>query len=251
MCLVAVAYQASSRYALILAANRDERHSRPSAAADWWTDRATVLGGRDLSAGGSWLAVSRAGRLAAVTNFADPAREPAARSRGRLVADFVAGQDSLVDFSRRLQLEQSSYAGFNLLLFDGTELKYLSNRAEPRPLARGVHSVSNQHLDADWPKLGLAVACVEQVLELEDPTEALLEFLSTRVPADDPAAHYRSSPFVAGDEYGTRASSVILIEHTGRVKFAERGFDAAGRATSTRRFEYSLSSGLQAREPVA
>lgn len=236
---------------MILAANRDEQFSRPSAAAEWWTDRVTVLGGRDLTAGGSWLAISRAGRLAAVTNFAGPAHEPATRSRGELVADFVAGQDSLVDFSERVRLEQSSYGGFNLLLFDGTELKYLSNRANPRPLGCGVHSVSNQHLDADWPKLGLAVERVEQVLELEDPTEPLLDFLSTRVPADDPLQHYRSSPFVVGDEYGTRASSVILIDHGGRVRFTERGFDATGNNTSTRRFEYALDGGLQAREPIA
>lgn len=243
MCLIAIAYRASSRYPLVLAANRDERHSRPSAAADWWGDDNAVLGGRDLAAGGSWLAANRTGRVAAVTNFAEPAaRNPAPKSRGQLVADFVLGRDSLQDFRDRVAREQSSYGGFNLLLFDGNELGYMSNRAPHTPLAAGVYGLSNDTLGADWPKLALTVASLEQSLGLDDPSDALLESLALQVPAADRVEHYKNSPFITGDDYGTRASTVILIDRSGQVSFTERCFDASGRSTTTQRFEFMLDA---------
>jgi len=243
MCLIAVAYRASSRYVLTLAANRDERHGRPSLGADWWRSDKTVLGGRDLLAGGSWLAINRAGRVAAVTNFASSDGPAAARSRGRLVADFMDAAEPLDEFSRRLEAEAGLYAGFNLLLFDGSELRYLSNRAASQALPAGVHSLSNQALGADWPKLGLAERSLNATLDHDDPTESLLEFLATRIEAGPRRDQYRRSPFIAGGDYGTRASTIILIDPQGRAQFVERSFDAEGRETGTRRFRFMLDAG--------
>ena len=85
MCLVTFALGSSATYPLVFAANRDELHTRPTAEADWWPEPASILGGRDLLAGGSWLAVDRRGRLAAVTNIPSDEIRENARSRGDLV----------------------------------------------------------------------------------------------------------------------------------------------------------------------
>src|SRR5688572_7017762 len=123
MCLVVVSLEASERYSLIFCANRDERHARPSAAAGWWQDHPRVLGGRDLVAGGSWLALDRAGRLAAVTNFRTVDATVAPRSRGELVAAYVTGELSLDAYSAALRGRSAEYGAFSLLLLDGAELR--------------------------------------------------------------------------------------------------------------------------------
>ena len=129
MCLIVLAIGQHPEYPLVLAANRDEFHARPTADADWWDDRPDVLGGRDLQAGGTWLAVSRTGRLATVTNFRDaklPHSGP--RSRGHLVTDFLeshARPDDYLD-----SVDEDAYAGFNLIVADDDGVAYLSNREE-------------------------------------------------------------------------------------------------------------------------
>ncbi len=136
MCLVVLGLEASEHYSLLFGANRDERHARPSAPAAWWPDRPHVLGGRDLVAGGSWLAVDRRGRLAAVTNFRDPSAVPAPRSRGELVADYLAGAASLDDFVAALQDRSADYGPFSLLLLEDADAALRQqSRADrsPRP----------------------------------------------------------------------------------------------------------------------
>src|SRR5688500_2594326 len=122
MCLVVVSLEASERYSLVFCANRDERHARPSATAGWWHDHPRVLGGRDLVAGGSWLAIDRAGRLAAVTNFRTLDATAAPRSRGELVAEYVTGARSLDAYSAALHRRSAEYGPFSLLLLDGADL---------------------------------------------------------------------------------------------------------------------------------
>src|SRR5262249_22786929 len=94
MCLVVAALGVSSNHELLFAANRDERHARPSETAHWWPDAPGVFGGRDLLAHGTWLAVDRSGRLAAVTNFRDVGAAVAPLSRGALVADYLRGAET-------------------------------------------------------------------------------------------------------------------------------------------------------------
>ena len=166
MCLVVVSLEASERYSLIFCANRDERHARPSAAAGWWQDHPRVLGGRDLVAGGSWLALDRAGRLAAVTNFRTVDATAAPRSRGELVAGYVTGALSLDAYSAALHGRSAEYGPFSLLLLDGADLRYVSNRAPSARLGHGVHALSNAAYGVEWPKVRSARAGVEALLEL-------------------------------------------------------------------------------------
>src|SRR5262245_16370351 len=127
MCLIVVALGAAPRYPLIVAANRDELHARPTGAAAWWEKSPHGLGGRDLEAGGTWLAVSRGGRFAAVTNVRESPRPVGLRSRGSLVANFAAGGTSAADHAARAVREGSAFGPFNLLVYDGGELWFASN----------------------------------------------------------------------------------------------------------------------------
>jgi uncharacterized protein with NRDE domain len=240
VCLAVVAWKAAARFPLLLAANRDERHDRPTAPAAWWPDLPNVLGGRDLEARGTWLAIDRSGRIAAVTNFREPAQAPHGRSRGALVTGFLAGRATVDEYAAAVAAHGRDYGPFNLLLFDGHELRYLSNRARPVRLAPGVHALSNAALEADWPKMRSAHRGMEGITMSATPTEELFELLARRSAAP-PADRYRTAHFIDGPVYGTRCSTVITIDSAGEVSFAERSFDAAARLTSEVRETFRLT----------
>ncbi|HLF12385.1 MAG TPA: NRDE family protein [Gammaproteobacteria bacterium] len=231
MCLVVLAWESSERYPLIFAANRDERHERPTLAARWWLDHPQVFGGRDLVAHGGWLAVDRAGRLAAVTNMRDAEQKPAVRSRGDLVAEYLAGSDSIDAFLDRVGARSSEYGPFSLLVFDRTDLQYRSNRAPAARLERGIHALSNAPLGIEWPKTLTARNGMQSLLDLDDPTLALFDLLAQRTPQATGDARYRSSLFIDGPVYGTRSSTVILLSADGELTFTERSFDPGGTLT--------------------
>ncbi len=244
MCLVVVSLEASERYSLIFCANRDERHARPSAAAGWWQDHPRVLGGRDLVAGGSWLALDRAGRLAAVTNFRTVDATAAPRSRGELVAGYVTGALSLDAYSAALHGRSAEYGPFSLLLLDGADLRYVSNRAPSARLGHGVHALSNAAYGVEWPKVRSARAGVEALLELRAPVDALFELLAERGPEASGEGRYQTAHFIAGATYGTRSSTVVLVDRDRSVTFAERSFDAAGRISGEVRETFPLDSAV-------
>ncbi len=236
MCLVLFAYRAHRAYPLVLAANRDEFYHRPTAAMDRWADAPSVLAGRDLEAGGTWFGITPSGRLAAVTNVRDPASVRAgAPSRGALVSDFLAGRSSPTAYLGRVAEEGDRYNGFNLLVGDPTGLYYYSNRdAGPRSLEPGIHGLSNHLLNTPWPKVergrqglstlldGGAPVSAEAVLTLlEDPTPAPdTELPATGVPLV--LERLLSSMFIRSPEYGTRASTVLLVDATGGVSLTEK-----------------------------
>lgn len=234
MCLAAFAFGVSTRYPLVFAANRDEYHERPSAAADWWHDLG-ILGGRDLRAGGSWLAVDQRGRLAAVTNVYHEREKGAAypRSRGHLVSDFLGGTTSAEHFATRLRQDGDAYAPFNLLLFDGAEFHYCSNRAPGRRLEPGIYALSNAQLDARWPKVRRAREGMTACLASDDVAGCLFELLAepSAHPADESAApseDRRAALFITDPQHGTRSSAVIVHSAHREVSFAERRFDSRG-----------------------
>src|SRR5712691_2616136 len=109
MCLIAIALHAS-KYPLVIAANRDEDYARPTLAAHFWTDAPNILGGRDALHGGSWLAMTRAGRFAAVTNLRGSVRDPQKRSRGELVSNFVRGDTEPQQYIEEVAARAAEYA---------------------------------------------------------------------------------------------------------------------------------------------
>jgi Uncharacterized conserved protein len=246
MCLIGIAWRVDPQVPLLIAANRDEFHDRPTAAAAPWPTPAGVYGGRDLRAGGGWLLLGPGPRLAAVTNVREAAAPPAAApSRGRLVANFAASQQSAEDGAHSVMQQAAAYAAFNLLLFDGHQLWFVSNRPQPecRKIEPGLHTLSNASLDSDWPKCRRLQARMAEVLSRAEPRpdtrrETLLTALADRRPAADaelpdtglPRALERSlsPPFIAGPRYGTRSSTLVQIDRLGQVDFFERRFDADG-----------------------
>ena len=235
MCLAAFAFGVSRTYPMVFAANRDELHARPAAAAHWWTDCPQILGGRDLLAGGSWLAVDRRGRLAAVTNV--PANRAATplKSRGHLVRDYLRGCVPAAAYATALQREPAAYGAYNLLLFDGGAFHYVGDQAPARRLAPGTYAISNAPLGTAWPKVDFAADALGAALTADDPLGALFELLANRnahAPADpaDPAGR-RARVFIRDERFGTRASTVVLVSGTGEVRFAERRFGRDGART--------------------
>jgi uncharacterized protein with NRDE domain len=240
MCLIVVALGASPRYPLVVAANRDEQHARPTARAAWWHTPPGVFGGRDLLAGGTWLAADRRGRFAAVTNVRDPLRRPAPRSRGALVAEFLAGDEPAHGYAARVAASGADYGAFNLLVYDGRSLAFASNRAPPAALGPGLHAFSNAPAGEGWPKTATALAGVERLLDDPAPLEPLLALLADRNGAGTPEETYRRAHFVVSPEYGTRASTVVLVDAAGRLTFVERSFDADGRSLGEVRESFAL-----------
>ncbi len=257
MCLIALAWQHHPRYRLALIANRDEAHARPTAAAGPDPDDARVYGGRDLLQGGSWLMVSAAGRLAAVTNVRDGLNpEAAARSRGALVRGFVHGSDSAASALSALAADAGQFGRFNLLLWDGAELRFASNhpRFASFAVSPGVHAMSNGAFDAPWPKSGLATRALGAWLDsqasrqpLPAPPQTgrdaglamLLAAMADTTMAPDAELpdtgvgleleRLLSPPFVLGERYGTRCSSIVLVGDE-RIEFLERRYGPNGAA---------------------
>jgi len=251
MCLLVLAWRRHPRYPLVLAGNRDEFHARPAAPASWWSDPANLLAGRDLQAGGTWLGVTREGRVAVVTNYRELGeRLPDAPSRGALIVDYARGRKAPRDFLSDLARDADAYAGFNLIVSDADTLAWYSNRdAAPRELAPGIYGLSNHHLDTPWPKLMRVRERFESRIHGRqlDPGE-LLALLADRTPAPEselpqtglPHELERalSAPFIVTPTYGTRCSTALTIDADGRCELLERRFDAAGDAVDDARFTF-------------
>jgi uncharacterized protein with NRDE domain len=244
MCLIAFAWRAHPRYELVLAANRDEFHNRPAAAAQFWPEAPQLLAGRDLSQGGTWCGITRTGRVAAVTNYRDPSRaEPGKRSRGHLVRDYLLGPKDAEAAAEEMERQKGAYSEFNLLLGDVQGLWYVGSRAlGPQRITPGVHGISNGAFDLAWPKVRHACAGLERVLRQDDIDPGqLFEVLGSRRIAPDSELpdtgvglqleRFLSAPFIVSAEYGTRASTVLLVDRSGDVRFVERRYDAAGTCT--------------------
>jgi uncharacterized protein with NRDE domain len=242
MCLVLIALDSHPEYSLIVAANRDEFYDRPTAPAAFWADAPSVLAGRDLQAGGTWLGIDRRVRFAAVTNYRQGERESSApRSRGRLVSDYLTTDTDLPEHIERVRSEAGLYNGFNLIAGDARGLSYYSNREDRvRSLPRGLYGLSNHLLDTPWPKVAATKSAFGALLNggasqltedlftlLSDPsrpTDALLP--STGVGPE--WERLLSSAFIASDDYGTRSSTVVLVGRDGSIVFVERSFGPGG-----------------------
>lgn len=257
MCLIFVAYRQLPECPLLLVANRDEFHRRPTAAAGFWPQAPQVLAGRDLEGGGSWLGLSRDGRLAAVTNYRNLAEVSGGgadkRSRGLLVSDFLTGSAPAAEFLAALAQQAENYRGFNLLLSDATGLFYCSNRgAAPRRLPPGLYGLSNHLLDTPWPKVAEGKRVLAPLLAAGMPTEAqLFELLADRTLAPDSLLpqtgltrdweRLLSSRFIQSPDYGTRASTLVWFDQQGGATFIERRFGPEGTPCGEARQEFRLS----------
>ncbi len=252
MCLVGIGIGVSARFPFVVAANRDEVFSREAAPLDWWSEG--ILAGRDLLGGGTWLGVSRVGRIALVTNVREQVATPVnAPSRGEIVRYWLSGDVTAEDLERHVL---SGFAGVNVLAFDlrrGVQV-HVSNRGRSLTvLTRGIHGLSNATIDTPWPKVSALEARVAEALSasdrgrlvhglfgaLSDDRLADSGLPSTGVPPE--IEHRLSSAFIRMPDlgYGTRCSSVLVREGD-ILYFVERTFDPSGVAVGDRAFSIPI-----------
>ena len=266
MCLIGFAWRKHPRYRLVLAANRDEFHARPTAPAQAHEDAPQVYGGRDLLKGGSWLRVSALDRVAAVTNVRNGIEkaDPAWRSRGELVDEFARGTATPYDWLAELSQRAAGYGPFNLLVGAGGELHFASNRPRyrHRPLKPGLHALSNGDLDAPWPKVvrlrEVLSAWIASEASMDDwpPVQKLFSALADTREAPDAQLpdtgvgigleRRLSAAFINGADYGTRASSLLLLDEDEAVLY-ERRFGRHGHSEGERILRVPLSGPLRAK----
>jgi uncharacterized protein with NRDE domain len=258
MCVILFAAGAHPRFPLIVAANRDEAYARPASPAAFWSDSPHIYAGRDLEQGGTWLGLSRDGRFAAITNYRQGIRNgDAPRSRGELTRDYLTGGRDIEDYLGEVSRRYSDYHGFSMIAGTPERLYFCSNRAERiEPITPGVHGLSNRLLDEPWPKVRRGIAVIEGLLGADEMTltRELFELLGDTSTAPDhllPSTGIAlererdlSAVFIAGSTYGTRASTVVLVNAQGEVLYIERSFGPGGapKGTTEQRFHLERSA---------
>jgi uncharacterized protein with NRDE domain len=259
MCLILFSYTKHPGYRLVLVANRDEFYDRPTLPLAAWQEAPTIYAGRDVKGSGTWLGVSRCGRLAALTNYRDPAAQDSqAPSRGLLISRFLKGADTPENYLEKVRKSGHRYNGFNLLVGDQKTLCYYSNRGDGiASLRPGLYGLSNHLLDTAWPKVARGKHRLKKILDGEEGwgVNELFGVLSDRAIAPDDQLpdtgvgrdweRLLSPLFITSPTYGTRSSSVLLITNSEEVTLAERSFgpnpphDSAG---IIRREQFTITS---------
>jgi uncharacterized protein with NRDE domain len=261
MCLIILAHRQHPDFPLLVSANRDEYHERPTRPAHHWPGPEGILAGKDLVAGGTWLGITRSGRFAAITNHRNPPGTPAEpRSRGLLTLEFLRGSMRPQDYLEQLAPVAADYAGFNLLLGDGEQLYYYSNiEGGIQCLAPGIYGVSNALLNTPWPKLEKGRQRLQKLignsllLDEEQRHTALAEVVGERQPEPDARLpdtgvgveleRLLSAQFICSRDYGTRATTTVAVSKDGSISFGERSFLADGVANGSNSFELNPGAG--------
>lgn len=253
MCILFIAIKQHPLYPLIIAANRDEFHARPTQTSHFWPHH-NMLAGKDLTAGGTWMGISKRGDLAALTNIRAPGKERKdAVSRGELVSNFLQNISKNDYYLSTLQNSHLQYNGYNLLFGNVTNLQvYNSFDNSCFALEKGVYGLSNASLDSPWPKLDMGKSALAQYCQHVNNVnkEHLFELLGNSAPAADedlpdtgiPIEWEKmlSSIFITSPDYGTRSSTVLLIDNEQQVYWEERTFNAAAEHTSTNVHKFTI-----------
>ncbi|WP_434986190.1 NRDE family protein [Vreelandella zhaodongensis] len=243
MCLITFSWSPGADIPLRLAGNRDEFHQRPTAPLSRWQQQPTIIGGRDLEAGGTWLAASEQGVVAALTNVRDPGLiTPAnAPSRGELVTCALQNDDVeswLKDLERNTA---THYAGFNLLVATKSRLWHLHRGRHGVSLSLvppGVHGLSNATLNTPWPKLtqvrdalanspadGWHTATQRALHNAQTAPDEQLPDTGVGLTLE----RQLSAAFIVGEQYGTRATTWLTLNHDGQIEMTEQRFGPLGR----------------------
>ena len=246
MCLVVFSYKENKESlkafpgSLILAANRDEYYERPTKNMHWWEPE-EILAGKDLQAGGTWLAVSNDGRFAVLTNFKELAsgKEPL-KSRGELVSNYITSKG--VSSKEYLEnIKERNYAGFNLLLGDKEGIHYISNRSEGiEKLESGIHALGNLLLNTQTKKSIKIKNQFKELLQTNPNDDVLLEFmrgdsgdLSNLDMAGFKETEHEEIPyrFIKSNVYGTRCTTLLTIDPNGKYRITEQNYSKKGNKT--------------------
>lgn len=256
MCLILLAINSHPHYSLIIASNRDEFYGRSSEPASFWANSPTLLAGRDLRAGGTWLGITTDGKFAAITNFRDPASyKENAPSRGKLVTAYLEGHENPEQYIRNLGKSKDEYNGFNLILGDHRRLFYYSNRGEKvHNLSYGIFGLSNHLLDTSWPKLDRGKEDFKRIIlkSKEVVPDDLFHILQDSTLPDDESLpdtgvglekeRMLAPVFIKSPDYGTHSTTLIFIDKFSNVTFIERTHNTKNDLHSDVKFEFQVAS---------
>lgn len=240
MCLILFAHNVHPKYKLIVAANRDEFYARPTKPADYWEENPDILAGRDLEAGGTWLGITKQGRLSLLTNFRDLTNiKSDAPSRGHIVSDFLSSNADGREYLNNISAKGELYNGFNIICGDWNNLYYYGNYQQGvHKIETGVHGLSNALLDSPWPKVVKGTENLKSIIEKNEiDAEQLFELLyDDQTAADnqlpDTGVGYErekmlSPLFIKSERYGSRCSTVLLVDKNDNVTFVERTYNTS------------------------
>lgn len=237
MCLIIFSYKNHPKYKLIFASNRDEFYDRPTSALSWWRGRRNILAGQDKKNGGTWLGLAKDLRLAAITNFRDLKNvSENAPSRGLLVRNFLESDETPLQYLENIKEKGAKYNGFNLIVGNKSCLYYYSNVNNTIvKIKAGLHGLSNKFLNTPWPKVQKGKNEFEKILKQKEPySDMIFELLKdTSKPPDNQLPdtgvgldleRVLSPLFIKSKVYGTRASSIVLIDNLDNVTFIEKSY---------------------------
>ncbi len=255
MCLIFFSVQNHPTYKLIIAANRDEFYNRKTAPAAYWEDHPEIVGGRDLEAGGTWMAMTKSGKICMLTNYRDPLNiDPKAPSRGQLITDYLLSHEGPEEYLKRIEKNGKVYNGFNLLAGSVNELWYYSNYKEGvDKIAPGFYGISNHLLETPWPKVvrgkgKFKPLLLQQYIDPKDIFDILYDdaiaederLPNTGLTIDRERA--LSSMFIKTENYGSRCSTVVLVDHDNHVFFSERVYDLKTFQFTTQTFKFTTET---------
>jgi len=254
MCLVVFANNVHRDYKFIFAANRDEFYDRPTEQAEFWFYHPDLLAGKDEQAAGTWLGITRQGRFAAITNFRDLKNHSNdALSRGKLTMDFLVNDIEPEEYYNRLKFELSSYNGFNLILGNIDELYYFSNKTDGfKKLEPEIYGLSNALLNTPWPKVEKSKLYLKKLIEQQEvhPWEVLNIISDTAFAKDEDLPdtgvgleleRMLSPVFTKSEKYGTRCSTVVMVDKDNNAKFVEKSYFANASSFSTKEYNFTIN----------
>ena len=255
MCLIFFSVQNHPTYKLIIAANRDEFYNRKTAPAAYWKDHPEIVGGRDLEAGGTWMAMTKSGKISMLTNYRDPLNiDPKAPSRGQLITDYLLSGEGPEEYLKRIEKNGKVYNGFNLFAGSVNELWYYSNYKEGvDKIAPGFYGISNHLLETPWPKVVRGKEKFRPLLlrQYIDPKD-IFDILYDDAIAEDERLpntgltiereRALSSMFIKTENYGSRCSTVVLVDHDNHVFFSERVYDLKTFQFTTQTFQFTTET---------
>jgi len=259
MCFVAIAIDSHPAYPFVVAANRDELYERDAEVLHFWPAPGRFAAGKDLTGGGTWLGLSAKGDFAALTNCRSEWRssKPGLKSRGDLIKNFLTEQPELLDSLRSGSIiERSEYGGFNLIVGTTQALRVFSNADQSVAVFNtGIRAFSNHPITQPWPKTAHGEGQFQEILGDENKADTLIsrlfEFLGNQEPYEDSdtpkhldelTSPIQKTIFIAGEAYGTRASTVILVDHSGQAVMTERTFGVLGAPLSETSLTFEIET---------
>jgi uncharacterized protein with NRDE domain len=258
MCLIFLSVSNHPDYKLIVAANRDEFYQRETTPVHFWEDHPHILGGRDMEASGTWMAMSKNGKISMVTNYRDPQNiNPKAPSRGQLVSDYLENGDAPEAYLKDISSNGKSYNGFNLVVGSPNELFYYSNyKGTVEKIEPGIHGLSNHLLNTPWPKVERGLEKMKHAMadSIIDPIKLFDVLYDSEIASDEKLPdtgvgvereRMLSSMFIKSPNYGTRCSTVVMVNQKNEVVYSERVYDLETFKYTTRTFEFLITPSLQ------